>query len=143
MRQPPHLALATPPPIPQPQYGSPPHPPISTTQEYDAAVNRMIELEQHPGSEHNTELNALAAAVAAYDEAHTPEPELPRTLRGILKLEMYKRRLKQRGIADLLEIHESRLSELLKGKREMSIDVACKLYSKLHIPAETVLTLQG
>lgn len=117
--------------------------PISTTQEYDAAVNRMIELEQHPSSEHNIELNTLAAAVAAYDKAYTPEPEMPRTLRGILELEMYKRRLKQRGLAELLEIHETRLSELLKGKREMSIDVARKLYINLHIPAETVLTLQG
>lgn len=118
-------------------------PTIVSEAEYDAAVNRMIELEQYPGSEHNTELNTLAAAVAAYDEAHTPEPELPRTLRGVLELEMYKRRLKQRGLAELLEIHETRLSELLKGKREMSIDVARKLYIKLHIPAETVLTLQG
>ena len=54
---------------------------------------------------------------------------------------MFKRRIRQRGLAQLLEIPESRLSELMKGKREMNLDIARRLFTKLAIPAEVVLTL--
>ncbi|RZJ93742.1 MAG: XRE family transcriptional regulator, partial [Hymenobacter sp.] len=73
---------------------------------------------------------------------NTPVPALPKTLRGILELEMFKRRLKQRQMAELLEVHETRLSEMLRGKRPISYEFAQKLFIRLHIPAETVLTLQ-
>jgi HTH-type transcriptional regulator/antitoxin HigA len=117
-------------------------PNIVSEAEYDAVVNRMIALEQQPDAENNTELNELAAAVAAYDDENTPVPALPKTLRGILELEMFKRRLKQRQMAELLEVHETRLSEMLRGKRPISYEFAQKLFIRLHIPAETVLTLQ-
>lgn len=101
----------------------------------------MIVLERLPDAATNEELNTLAAAVEAYDDANTPEPPMPITLRGILELEMFKRRLKQRQMAELLEVHETRLSEMLRGKRPISFEFAQKLHKRLHIPAETVLSL--
>ena len=64
---------------------------VTNDQEHDAALERMIQLEQQPNSVENEELNALAEAVMAYEEAagHTPDP--PRTLHGILEIEMFKR----------------------------------------------------
>jgi HTH-type transcriptional regulator/antitoxin HigA len=114
---------------------------ITNDQEHDAAVERMIQLERQPDSATNEELAALAVAVDTYEEAAGYIPDPPRTLRGILEVEMFKRRIRQRGLAQLLEIPESRLSELMKGKREMNLDIARRLFTKLAIPAEVVLTL--
>ena len=101
----------------------------------------MVELERKPNPVENEELNALAEAVDAYEEAagHTPAP--PRTLRGILEVEMFKRRIQERGLAELLEIPELRLSELIQGKREVSLEFAQRLHTKLHIPAEVLLSM--
>lgn len=114
---------------------------ISTTQEYDEVVKRMRALEQLPNAETNQELQMLAEAVATYDDAYTPEPALPQTLQGILELEMYKRRIKQRALAQLLDIHETRLSEMMRNKRPISFEFAKKLWTVLGVPAETVLSL--
>jgi plasmid maintenance system antidote protein VapI len=55
---------------------------------------------------------------------------------------MSKRNLKQRALATMLEIHETRLSEMIRGKREITYPFAQKLYTVLRVPAETVLTMQ-
>ena len=114
---------------------------ITNDQEHDAAVVRMIQLEQQPNSVENEELNALAEAVMAYEEAAGYTPDPPRTLRGILEVEMFKRRIQKRGLAELLEVPEPRLSELMQGKQEVSLEFAQRLYTKLHIPAEVILSL--
>lgn len=116
---------------------------IRDTAHYDEVVERMLTLEEQPDSEHNEELNMLAQAIKDYDDNFTPEPTPPITLRGLLEVEMSKRKLKQRGLALLLEIPETRLSEMMKGKRDMSIDLARKIFTRLHVPADTILTLQG
>lgn len=114
---------------------------ITNDQEHEAAIERMIQLERQPDSVTNAELNTLAEAVEAYEIAagHTPDP--PRTLWGILEVEMFKRRIKQRELAELLEVPEARLNELLVGKGEMNLDFARRLYHKLHIPADVILSI--
>ena len=52
---------------------------------------------------------------------------------------MFEHRLKKQELAQLLGITNSRLSEVLNGKRAVNMDLARRLYTKLHIPAEFVL----
>ena len=56
---------------------------------------------------------------------------------------MFKRRIRQRHLAESLEISEPRLADLLKGKCELNMDFALRLYNKLGIPADVILTLQS
>lgn len=114
---------------------------VTNDHEHEAAINQMIAWNQAPDAAGNKELEALADAVAGYEAAagHTPGP--PETLRGILEVEMFKRRIRQRQLAEILDVTEPRLSELMKGKREMNLDFARRLHDRLHIPAEVVLHL--
>ena len=117
-----------------------PNPTITNDDELATAIDQLIRLEQDHEANPETR-EALAAAVEAYEAAagHVPEP--PRTLRGILEVEMFRRRLRQRQLAELLDVTPSRLSELMNGKREMNLDFARRIYTRLHIPADVVLSL--
>ena len=52
---------------------------------------------------------------------------------------MFEMNLKQKQLAKILEISETRISELLSGKRKLNIELAKKLHSKLHIDAHFIL----
>lgn len=119
-------------------------PTITNDQEHEAAVNLNITWNQAPdAAERRADIIALGERIEAYEEAQGHTPDQPKTLRGILELEMYKRRIRQRAMAELLGVSEPRLSELMKGRREMNLEFAKRLYTKLHIPAEVVLSLAG
>jgi HTH-type transcriptional regulator/antitoxin HigA len=116
---------------------------IRNDADHDAAVEHLIQMNRAADAEANLpEIKRLGALVEQYEIDHGHTPDYPRTLAGILELEMYKRKLKQRGLAQLLELHETRLSELLKGKRKLNIDIARSLYNKLNIDPALILTLQ-
>ena len=116
---------------------------VTTDEEHEAAINQLITWNQAPDAADNPALAALADAVAAYEEAAGHRPPPPQTLRGILEVEMFKRRIRQRQLAEILHVSEPRLSELMKGKREMNLDFARRLHTLLHIPAEIVLRLSA
>lgn len=116
---------------------------VTNAHEHEAAINQLIAWNQSPDAASNAQLVALADAVEAYEEAAGHRPEPPRTLRGILEIEMFKRRIRQRQLAEILDVSEPRLSELMKGKREMNLDFARRLHTILHIPAEIVLQLSA
>ena len=114
---------------------------VTNEQEHEAAIAQLIAWNQAPGAADNPQLEALADAVAAYEEAAGHRLPPPQTLRGILKVEMFKRRIRQRQLAEILNVTEPRLSELMKGRRELNLDFARRLHTILHIPAEVVLRL--
>jgi|GEM_PF-480937 len=114
---------------------------ITSDADNEAIINRMIALEQADGAANRAEIDRLGDAVEMYESAAGHVPPGPETLRGILEVEMFKRRLRQNALADLLEIPAPRLSEIMQGKKRLSIEVARKLYTKLHIPADVILTL--
>lgn len=47
--------------------------------------------------------------------------------------------LRQKQLAKMLEISETRISELLTGKRKINIELAKKLHKKLKIDANFIL----
>ena len=116
---------------------------VTNAHEHEAAINQLIAWNQLPDAADNVQLAALADAVEAYEEAAGHRPAPPQTLRGILEVEMFRRRIRQRQLAEILDVSEPRLSELMKGKREMNLDFARRLHTILHIPAEIVLQLSA
>jgi HTH-type transcriptional regulator/antitoxin HigA len=114
---------------------------IQNDKDHVAAIERLIILNKAPNAEYNLdEIQALGKSIEAYEASLGYDNE-PHTLRGILEVEMFKRRMKQRAMAEFLGVHETRFSEFLRGKREINMDFARKLYQKLQIPASVLLTV--
>ena len=87
------------------------------------------------------QLLVLRDAIHAFEGANGYNPGPPTTVAGRLQVEMFKRHLKQKQLAQLPEVGESRLSEVLRGRRPANGDFLRRMYRKLGIPAEEVLEL--
>ena len=83
------------------------------------------------------ELDRLSEAVAAYEEIHFPFQ--PESLIEMIELRMYQRKLKQKDLARLLDTTPSSVSEILRGKRSLTMKLAKKLHQQLNIDAELIL----
>jgi HTH-type transcriptional regulator / antitoxin HigA len=113
--------------------------PIRTKKEYEAALARVYELMQKDlkaGSKLSDELEVLSILVEAYEDKHYPIPP-PHPIEAI------KFRLEQMGIdeKELTKIlgGRSRKSEILSGRRKLSLNMIRELHEKLSIPAETLI----
>ncbi len=84
------------------------------------------------------ELDELSDIVANYEEEHYPV-DVP-TLIEVIRLRMFEMNLKQKDLAELLGTSATRVSEYLKGKRQITMDVAKALYKKLNIAPELILS---
>jgi len=113
--------------------------PIKNEQQYEEALERAYILMQHhvePDSTDSDELEILSILIKAYENEHysVPQPS---------PLEAIKFRLEQMNMseAELTEIlgARSRKSEILSGKRKLSLSMIRKLTEKLHIPAEVLI----
>jgi len=59
-------------------------------------------------------------------------------IRGIEK-EMEQRQLKQRDAAEMLDVKESTLSQIIRGRRPVSMQMAKRLYKKFNIDPKLIL----
>lgn len=113
--------------------------PIKTDKQYDDALARIYELMQKEITENSSEsdeLEVMSILIKEYENEHYPIPT-PNPLEAI------KFRLDQMGISEkeLGEIlgYRSRKSEILSGKRKLSLGMIRKLNEVLHIPAEILI----
>jgi HTH-type transcriptional regulator/antitoxin HigA len=111
--------------------------PIKTKKDYDKALKRIEELW---GAKENTpvgdEFEILFTLVEAYEEKHYPIPP-PHPIEAI------RFRIEQ-GTIDDKELTKmlggrSRKSEILSGKRKLSLNMIRTLHKKLKIPVETLI----
>ena len=101
--------------------------------EFDALISQMgsdVQLQ--------TQARSIAEAIQTYEQTHMPFPK-PTTLTGMIELKMYEMKLKQKDLALLLDIETSRVSELLSGKRKVTLDLAKRLHEKLGIDGNFIL----
>lgn len=110
--------------------------PIKNNVQYEDALARIYDLIQKDIKENSSEsdeLEVLSILVKQYEQEHYPVPK-PNPLEAI------KFRLEQMGMTEtqLSEIlgYRSRKSEILSGKRKLSLAMIRKLSERLHIPAE-------
>ena len=115
----------------------------------DAELNQAIEefyalasAVERSDAEPDAYVLALRDAINRYEIAAGHEPDPPSTVAGLLEVEMFKRHLRQRALAQLLEVPETRLSEIMRGKRSMNLDFARRLHQRLGIAADVVLALR-
>ena len=113
--------------------------PIKNNRQYEDALARAYALMQKnikPDSKESDELEVLSILIKEYENKHysvsKPNP-----------LEAIKFRLDQMNMseAELSKIlgYRSRKSEILSGKRKLSLSMIRKLTEKLHIPADVLI----
>ena len=113
--------------------------PIKTETDYETALERIYQLMQKELKEDSKladELELLSILVEAYEKKHYTIPS-PHPVEAI------KFRLEQSGI-DEKELNKilggrSRKSEILSGKRKLSLSMIRGLHKKLNIPAEALI----
>jgi HTH-type transcriptional regulator/antitoxin HigA len=113
--------------------------PIKNKAQYENALARVYELMQKdlkPESKDSDELEVLSILIKEYELEHYP-------ILNPTPLEAIKFRLEQMGMseAELSDIlgYRSRKSEILSGKRKLSLAMIRKLNEILHIPAEVLI----
>ena len=111
--------------------------PIRTKADYGNALARIAELmDAAPGSEAGAELDVLATLIDAYEARNFPiDP--PDPIEAI-KFRMEQKGLKRKDLEPLLG-GRSRVSEVLSGKRGLSIQQIRNLHAGLRIPYENLL----
>ncbi len=85
----------------------------------------------------------MAQAISDYEDTlelmPIPLTAKPTTLPAMIELKRQQRQLKQKDLAQLLEVPAGRLSQILSGKRRVTMDLAKKLYERLDISPEFIL----
>lgn len=110
---------------------------IKTTAEHELALARIDDLfHAKPGTSEGDELELLFVLVENYEQQNFPV-DLPNPLEAI-RFRMEQANLKQKDLVSIL-CSKGKVSEVLHGKRALSLTMIRKLVNKLGIPAEVLL----
>lgn len=122
---------------------------IENRQEYDEVMAKIEVIlnksTQNGGSESLSKkeldtLEALSLMAEEYEDSIPLMPiKKPTTLKEMIRFKMFELNLKQKQLAKMLDISESRISELLNGKAKLNIKLAKKLHKELDIDADFLL----
>ncbi len=111
--------------------------PIHTEADYNTALNRIEEIfDAKPGTPEGDELEILGILVDEFEKRHFPI-DAPNPVEAV-KFRMEQLGLSQSDLAQLVG-SRSRASEILSGKRTMSLRIIRLLNRKLSIPAEVLI----
>lgn len=116
---------------------------VETQKQYEEALKKIDELLLKVGDNHSYDnpdfvmMDRLSDLVADYEDKHY-SIETP-SLIDVIKLRMYEMGLKQSDLAEKLGVSPTRISEYLKGKRDITMDVARKLHRQLNIDGDIIL----
>lgn len=114
---------------------------IKTDADYEAALARVEEIfDSEPGSPEFDELEVWGTLIGAYeDENH---PVLPPTPLEAIEFAMDQKGLKQKDLVPFIG-SKSKVSEVLAGKRKLTLKMIRALHEGLGIPADTLLKEPG
>jgi antitoxin component HigA of HigAB toxin-antitoxin module len=126
---------------------------VETREQYDAVRLRVDELikeatekgmlELDADNEYIREIGRLGILGAQYENEYYPFTVLKvRKKSPLIKKiedEMYSRNLKQKELAEILGVNEPTLSQVMRGKRAISLRIAKRLYTSLHIDPALIL----
>ncbi|MDX2045727.1 MAG: transcriptional regulator [Chitinophagaceae bacterium] len=111
--------------------------PIKTKKDYEKALKRIEELW---GAKENTpagdEFEILFTLVEAYEDKHYPIPP-PHPIKAI-KFRVEQGMINDKELTRLLG-GRNRKSEILSGKRKLTLNMIRTLHKKLKIPAESLI----
>ena len=115
--------------------------PIRTEEDYEAALSRLAEIFQaETGTPEDDERDILCDLVELYEGKHYPVP-LPDPISAI-KFRMDQANLTQRDLFPFIG-SRAKVSEVLSGKRPITMSMARSLHQHLGIPADVLLQEPG
>lgn len=111
--------------------------PIKTEKDYDLALSRVNDIfDAKPNTNEADELDILVTLIEKYEEIHYPIPE-PDPIEAI-RFMMEQNNMSDTDLGVLLK-SRSRVSEIFKRKRALSIGQIRLLHNNLHIPANILI----
>ncbi|MFN3639647.1 MAG: type II toxin-antitoxin system HigA family antitoxin [Flavobacterium sp.] len=113
--------------------------PIKNEQQYDKSLERVYKLMQKelkPESKESDELEILSILIKEYENEFHPIAQ-PGPLEAI-KFRMDQMNISEAELSKILGAR-SRKSEILSGKRKLSLAMIRRLKEKLNIPAEVLI----
>lgn len=115
--------------------------PVRTEAEHGAAVERITQLiGAEPGTEASDELEVLVTLVDAYEARHFPmnAPD-PVT---VIKFQMEQQGLSRKDLEPMIG-SRARVSEILTGKRALTLPMIRRLHHGLQIPVDLLVGASG
>lgn len=125
---------------------------ITDRETYDLAMKYLNEVvdyatkngyfaELDADNEYTREFSRVAGMCADYESIYMEFKyiKVKNPLIVSIEKEMQKKHLNQRQTAELLEVKENTFSQVMTGKRNVSMRLAKKLYEKLKIDPKTIL----
>lgn len=110
---------------------------IKTKKEYQEALKRIEKLmDAKPRTAQGDELDLLAALVDIYERRHVPIP--PPNPVDAIRFRMEQEGFKPKDLIPFIG-SRSRVSEILSGRRPLTLRMVRNLHRGLGIPAETLL----
>lgn len=113
--------------------------PIKNNQNYEETLARiylLMQKEVKPDSKESDELEILSILVKEYENKQYPVPK-PNPLEAI-KFRLDQMNMSEAELSEILG-YRSRKSEVLSGKRKLSLAMIRKLNEALNIPAEVLI----
>jgi len=121
---------------------------ITTEKEYRSVCQQMNiiidkgtelgDMELLPEEDKN-EYIRLSEIARKWENVHYSFPIVVNPIVANIRSKMEEMNLTQKGIAQMIGVDEARLSEIMRGKRKININIAKKLKTSLNIPADTIL----
>lgn len=106
----------------------------------EATANGSL-VAQEADNEYTREIGRLGNLCADYESLHFKSQTLTfkSPLLRCIENELEKRSIKQREAAKLLDVKESTFSQIMTGKRSVSMRMAKRLYEKLNIDPKLII----
>ena len=112
--------------------------PIRTQADYEAALNEVDKLiDAKPDTPKGDKMDVLVTLIEAYEAEHFHIPE-PNDPVGVLQYYMESRGVKRSDLIPFLGSKE-RVSEILSGKRGLSLAMIRRLHDELGIPSDLLI----
>jgi len=127
---------------------------LITREEYDCAMSYVIQLineatvngflsDPEADNEYIKEIGRVGQLCAIYEDTkmefkHLNNRKKSPLIRSI-EDEMYSRNIKQKELADILGINEPTLSQIMRGKRSISMRIAKRFHKSLNIDAKILI----
>ncbi len=111
---------------------------LQTETDYRAALSRIdLFLGSEEGSSEYAELESLSVLVEQYEDKHYPI-DFPTDPIAAIKFRMDQLDLRQRDLIPIIG-SKSKVSELLSGKRDLTLAMARAIHKHLDVPADVLL----
>lgn len=111
---------------------------IKTEEDYTQALSRLEEIFHAPlESPEGDEADVLSILIEKYEDEHYPI-EAPDPIEAI-KFRMEQMEMKKKDLAAIIG-YKSRATEILSGKRKLTLKMIRNLHEKLKIPYESLMS---